>query len=422
MKKETRRKVFLSDQGRTGNEDHHPQPQLRSDVTPEELLEDLRADKAHHVLPSSSSFWRSPTTGATQPIAFRNPWPTFVGRSLSDLWKFVGGQKEQLPPQEKLRQAYPVLHTDLSALRLPPSDQMQLTWIGHATMLLQVEGLTALFDPVWAERLAPVKAIGGVFGMPRYTPPPFSLDELLETITTVDLVFISHSHYDHCDVESIIALASPTVSSSSSSSASSETSQEGSKRPPRVWVVPLRLGSWLRDLFRSYGIKHTLEGDAQSEIETATKEERYNRIVELDWWQQFEYKYIPTKVTKEANNKDDEEEAEREDEEDEEEMEVEEKTFTVIATPCQHWSNRGLTDRNVTLWASFVLMGSSGSRIFFAGDTGYCPAFQQIGSLFGPFHLSMLPIGTSFLFFHLPVSSHWSLFSLLFFSGGCGRQ
>lgn len=83
-------------------------------------------------------------------------------------------------------------------------------------------------------------------------------------------------------------------------------------------------------------------------------------VVELDWW---------------------------------EECEVVPDSFFVRATPCQHWSNRSLTDINFTLWCSFVIEGPSGRRIFFGGDTGYCPTFQEIGREQGPFELAIIPIG-----------------------------
>jgi N-acyl-phosphatidylethanolamine-hydrolysing phospholipase D len=87
------------------------------------------------------------------------------------------------------------------------------------------------------------------------------------------------------------------------------------------------------------------------------------------------------------------------------------KTLTIACTPCQHFSGRGLFDRNHTLWSSWLILGRQ--RYYFAGfdltmkiskirDTGYravadeededtvprCPAFKQIGQKYGPFHLS----------------------------------
>jgi L-ascorbate metabolism protein UlaG (beta-lactamase superfamily) len=83
------------------------------------------------------------------------------------------------------------------------------------------------------------------------------------------------------------------------------------------------------------------------------------RIIELDWWEQTR---VPgTEVV-------------------------------VTATPSQHFSGRGIADRNRTLWSSFVLQGPH-HKIFFGADTGLTPEYTDIGNRFGPFDLSMLEIG-----------------------------
>jgi hypothetical protein len=58
----------------------------------------------------------------------------------------------------------------------------------------------------------------------------------------------------------------------------------------------------------------------------------------------------------------------------------------VVATPCQHWSIRSGFDRCKSLWTSWAVAGAS-NRVWFAGDTGYCPAFKEIGDTLGPFNL-----------------------------------
>ncbi|MFA0811559.1 MBL fold metallo-hydrolase [Microbulbifer epialgicus] len=62
------------------------------------------------------------------------------------------------------------------------------------------------------------------------------------------------------------------------------------------------------------------------------------------------------------------------------------------ATPAQHFSGRGLTDRDKTLWASWVIVGHD-ARIFFSGDSGYFAGFQKIGERFGPFDLTLIETG-----------------------------
>lgn len=64
----------------------------------------------------------------------------------------------------------------------------------------------------------------------------------------------------------------------------------------------------------------------------------------------------------------------------------------IAATPAQHFSGRALNDRNRTLWASWVVMGSD-TRVFFSGDSGYGPHFRQIGERYGPFDFTMMECG-----------------------------
>ncbi len=115
------------------------------------------------------------------------------------------------------------------------SESMQpaLTWIGHATALVQSGGLTVLTDPVFSERVSPLSFIGPK----RHVPPGIVLADL----PRVDLVLISHNHYDHLDAASVDALAR----------------QPGG--PPR-FIVPLGIKAWLADR----GI---------------------DDVIELDWWQ-----------------------------------------------------------------------------------------------------------------------------------------
>jgi len=66
--------------------------------------------------------------------------------------------------------------------------------------------------------------------------------------------------------------------------------------------------------------------------------------------------------------------------------------ITYTATPQRHFSGRGITDRNSTLWASWVVEGAS-HKVYFSGDGGYGPHFEQIGKRFGPFDLAMIECG-----------------------------
>jgi L-ascorbate metabolism protein UlaG (beta-lactamase superfamily) len=64
----------------------------------------------------------------------------------------------------------------------------------------------------------------------------------------------------------------------------------------------------------------------------------------------------------------------------------------IACVPAQHFSGRGMFDRDATLWCGYVLLHPRGN-IYFAGDTGYGPIFTPIGEQFGPIRLAILPIG-----------------------------
>lgn len=91
--------------------------------------------------------------------------------------------------------APPVVPYDAEAIAENPS----VTWIGHSTMLVRMDGVTFLTDPIFSDRASPVSFAGPR----RVTPPGIPIDELPE----IDFVLLSHDHYDHTDFDSIEHLA-----------------------------------------------------------------------------------------------------------------------------------------------------------------------------------------------------------------------
>jgi N-acyl-phosphatidylethanolamine-hydrolysing phospholipase D len=114
-------------------------------------------------------------------------------------------------------------------------DAASATWVGHSTVLLQMRGLNVLTDPMFSERAFPVQWIG-----PRRIMPPALA---LESLPPLDVVLLTHSHYDHLDRSSTKRLAR--------------------LHPDAAWIAPLALGAYLR----GFGVRN---------------------VVELDWWQQTE--------------------------------------------------------------------------------------------------------------------------------------
>ncbi|MER8071830.1 MBL fold metallo-hydrolase [Streptomyces sp. NPDC094034] len=94
----------------------------------------------------------------------------------------------------------PVHSTTLADLAAPPVSGLRLTWMGHSSVLAEIDGRRVLFDPVWGERCSPF----AFAGPKRLHPVPVPLASL----GPVDVVVISHDHYDHLDLPSIRALAS----------------------------------------------------------------------------------------------------------------------------------------------------------------------------------------------------------------------
>lgn len=127
---------------------------------------------------------------------------------------------------------FPIVDNDPQFLQQNRTEST-LTWIGHATFLLQYEGLNILTDPHFTKRASPVDFAGPS----RHTKPGLALKDL----PPIDVVIISHNHYDHLDLETVQLL------------------HEHQKDNPPQYFVPLGLKTWFLDL----GVRN---------------------VEELDWW------------------------------------------------------------------------------------------------------------------------------------------
>ncbi|WP_018546797.1 MBL fold metallo-hydrolase [Streptomyces sp. LaPpAH-108] len=102
-------------------------------------------------------------------------------------------------PARAPRGTIPVHPTTLADLAAPPATGLRVTWMGHSSVLVEIDGHRVLFDPVWGERCSPFPFAGPR----RLHPVPLPLAAL----GPVDVVVISHDHYDHLDMPTIKALA-----------------------------------------------------------------------------------------------------------------------------------------------------------------------------------------------------------------------
>jgi L-ascorbate metabolism protein UlaG (beta-lactamase superfamily) len=118
----------------------------------------------------------------------------------------------------------------------PPTSGLRVTWLGHSTLLLEIDGHRVLTDPVWGERSSPLSWIGPS----RWYPPPLSLGD----VPKLDAVLLSHDHYDHLDYWTIVAM----------------------KDWDTTFVVPLGVGAHLA----YWGVPEA-------------------KIVELDWWERHTF-------------------------------------------------------------------------------------------------------------------------------------
>jgi L-ascorbate metabolism protein UlaG (beta-lactamase superfamily) len=128
---------------------------------------------------------------------FLNPVPTTVG-GFGLVFKVLPlyfGNKAEAEPKRALGP----FRTDGRVYATPPASGLRVTWFGHSSMLLEIDGLRVLIDPVWEERAGPLQWLGPK----RFFAPTMALEELPE----LDAVLISHDHYDHLGAHTVRRLA-----------------------------------------------------------------------------------------------------------------------------------------------------------------------------------------------------------------------
>jgi L-ascorbate metabolism protein UlaG (beta-lactamase superfamily) len=165
---------------------------------------------------------------------FLNPVPTTIGgfgTILKVLPRFLSSKEEKSP-----RRPLGPFRTDVGLYAAAPQSGLRVTWMGHSSMLVEIDGVKVLVDPVWDERASPSQWAGPK----RFFAAPVRLEDL----PVVDVMLVSHDHYDHLGEETIRRLA-----------------ELESMRGAR-WVTSLGVG----EMLRQFGVKA-------------------EQIAELDWTQ-----------------------------------------------------------------------------------------------------------------------------------------
>ena len=227
---------------------------------------------------------------------YKNTNGVAIDKPFSDLLKWQRNKNDPITTSIDISNAWKKI--DLN------NDNNYSIWIGHSTFLIKKDDLTILTDPIFSERASPLKR----FGPKRLIPPALNINELPK----IDVVTVSHNHYDHLDIRSLKILYE--------------------LNPDIIFLIP----KGDKNIFDKRNIKN---------------------VFEFEWWQNFMIQNV-------------------------------EFTFT----PVQHWSARGLFDKNDSLWGGWYIKNKD-YAIYHAGDTGYSNDFLATKEKLGPPKYSFIPIG-----------------------------
>ena len=238
-----------------------------------------------------------PETFSNPPGSIENSW------SWKSLWFFPSRPFAQLFDQD-VPEGF-VIESDYAKSQFDEAEgKNSVTWIGHMSTLVRLDDKVILLDPWFTDYASPLPP----FGPHRKMPPGLSLEQ----VPPIDIVVVSHNHYEHFDIPTLESLPN---------------------QEKITLVMPIRMAAYVEHI-------------------------PFKEVIELAW----------------------DETAVR-------------HGIEVTALPVVHFSARGLTDRNVTLWAGFALKGqrSGGSLIHFEGDYG--SIYRRIGQEYGPFDIALTAVG-----------------------------
>jgi L-ascorbate metabolism protein UlaG (beta-lactamase superfamily) len=249
-------------------------------------------------------YYKGPVSDHFDGVRFFDPLGA-PARSRRDLLRWLVDRRRR-----GTRAKWPVWAPSPYADRPPTrvyGEGWRISYVGHASFLIQTAGLNILLDPVWSKRASPSRFVGPK----RVNDPGITFTGL----PPIDVVLVSHGHYDHLDVRTLSRIAAA--------------------HRARV-ITPLGNDVIMRNFDRGIAAKA------------------------YDWDDRVD---VGSGIT-----------------------------ITLVA--ARHWSARNLSDRNMSLWASFVIE-TPGGRIYFVADSGYGDGryFRSARERCGPFRLAILPIG-----------------------------
>lgn len=269
-------------------------------------------------------YYRGPATGHFDGSRFFNPDgdDSFAPPAGGSRASFLMRQLRPDPARPEWPARVPV--TPAKPPARVAGQAMRVTWIGHATALVQTQGLNILTDPIWSDRAGPFG-----FGPQRVAAPGVAFEDLPK----IDLILVSHNHYDHMDLATL----------------------------KRLWdrdrpVIVTSLGN--DSVIAGAGIPaHALDWQ-QALTLTQAGVEREEGVPRCD----------PVGACPGDR-------------------------ATVAVTRNHHWGSRWFADRNRALWSSFVVR-LPGGNLFFAGDTGLGDGkWPAEAAALGPIRLALIPIG-----------------------------
>ena len=266
-------------------------------------MQDQLSDKRDDATPRSR-YYTGPVSDHFNGVRFFDPTGA-LPRSRADLLRWMIGSRWR-GTRAKWPASAPSPYVDHPPARVEGAS-WRVSYVGHASWLVQTGGRNLLLDPVWSQRVSPFRRVGPK----RVNDPGIAFTDL----PPIDVVLVSHAHYDHLDVPTLSRLAAA--------------------RRPRV-ITPLGNDT----IIRNHDASIAAEG--------------------YDWDQRVKIG----------------------------------DSIAVTPVPARHWSARNVSDRNMSLWASFVIEAPAGC-IYFVADSGYGDGayFRRARDRHGPFKLAILPIG-----------------------------